>query len=201
MANADFNRLMDQLRIRLPGALDGVLQMELFSVMNEFFQGSSCWTEDVAFEVRPGEKTYYVFPIANAAINRLMELTTASGSVVSARMPEPGMIVLHREPGQVETYTAELALTVTDPVDREGYPEFPDWFLNKYGTDILDGVLGRMMSQLAKPYSQPQLAQYHMRRFMQSMNKAANEAIHGNVYRGQRWSFPQNFAARRKARW
>lgn len=200
MANADFNRLMDQLRIRLPGALDGTLQLELFSVMNEFFQNSSCWVEDIDFEVRPDEKTYYVFPVANASMNRLMGLFNSSGLPVVARMPEPGTIELHNPPSKVETYTASMALTVSDPVDREGYPEFPDWFLNKYGNDILDGVLGRMMSQLAKPYSQPQLAQYHMRRFTQAVNRAGVEAIHGNVYRGQHWSFPRNFFSRR-ARW
>lgn len=200
MANADFNRLMDQLRIRLPGALDGTLQLELFSVMNEFFQNSSCWTEDIAFEVRPSEKTYYIFPVANAAINRLMSLSSASGLAVVAQMPEPGTIELYNAPSQVETYTANVALTVTDPVDREGFPEFPDWFLSKYGNDILDGVLGHMMSQLAKPYSQPQLAQYHLRRFAQATNRAGVEAIHGNVYRGQRWSFPRTFFAS-KARW
>jgi len=35
---------------------------------------------------------------------------------------------------------------------------------------------------------------------VQATNKAGVEAIHGNVYRGQNWRFPQTFA-RRKARY
>lgn len=200
MANADFNRLMDQLRIRLPGALDGTIQLELFSVMNEFFQNSNCWTEDIPMRVVPTRKSYEIVSTTPSTMNRLYSVETSSGVSVAATMPVPGTIELLNLPSQEDTYTVTVALTITDPVDREGYPEFPDWFLSKYGNDILDGVLGRMMSQIAKPYSQPQMAQYHMRRFVQATNKAGVEAIHGNVYRGQNWRFPQTFA-RRKARW
>lgn len=200
MANADFNRLMDQLRIRLPGALDGTIQLELFSVMNEFFQTSNCWSEDIPMKVVPTRTTYEIVSTTPSSINRLFWVKTPSGVPVAATMPVPGTIELANPPSEEAVYTATVALTITDPVDREGYPEFPDWFLNKYSNDILDGVLGRMMSQFAKPYSQPQLAQYHMRRFVQAANRAGVEAIHGNVYRGQNWRFPQTFA-RRKARW
>ena len=200
MANADFNRLMDQLRIRLPGALDGTLQLELFSVMNEFFQNSNCWSEDIPMRVTPSRTTYEIVSTTPSLINRLLDVKTSSGVVIAARMPQPGTIELFNAPSQDDVYTVQVALTITDPVDREGYPEFPDWFLAKYGNDILDGVLGRMMSQLAKPYSQPQLAQYHMRRFTQAVNRAGVEALHGHVFRGQYWKFPQTFA-RRKARW
>lgn len=200
MANADFNRLMDQLRIRLPGALDGTLQLELFSVMNEFFQNSNCWYEEIPMRVVPTRKTYEIVSTTPSTMNRLLSVRTSDGIVAGATMPIPGTIELVNAPSKEDIYKVLVALTITDPVDREGYPEFPDWFLSKYGNDILDGVLGRMMSQIAKPYSQPQMAQYHMRRFTQATNKAAIETIHGNVYRGQNWRFPQTFT-RRKARW
>jgi len=201
MANADFNRLMDQLRVRLPGALDGTLKLELFSVMDDFLQSTNCWQEEIAFEVNPNEKTYYVFTIANAGITRLMSITTAAKSPIAAMMPEPGTIVLHNDPAKVETYIATVSLTVTDPTDNEGYPEFPEWILGRYANEILDGVLGRMMSQIAKPYSQPQLASFHMKRFSQAVGRATAAVLHGNVYGGQRWMFPQTFASRRKLQW
>ncbi len=200
MANADFNRLMDQLRIRLPGALDGTIQLELFSVMKEFFQKSNCWTENIQMRVVTTRKSYEIVSFTSSLINRLNSVETPGGISVAATMPEPGLIELLEYPSEEATYTVNVALTVSDPVDREGYPDFPDWILQKYGNDIFDGVMGRMMSQLAKPYSQPQLAQYHMRRFTQATNNAGTEANHGNVYRGQNWRFPQTFA-RRKARY
>lgn len=200
MATPDINRLMDQLRIRLPGALDGTIQLELFAVMNEFFQSSNAWREEIEFDVEPGELVYDVTPSNIATINRLILVQDADGKAVVAKMSVPGTIELLNPPNKAETWTATVALTVTDPTDREGFPVFPDWFLNKYGNDILDGVLGRMMGQIAKTYSQPQMAMYHMRRFMGAISQAKSEAEHGNVYRGQNWKFPQTFT-RRKARW
>lgn len=201
MANAEFNRLMDQLRVRLPGALDSTLKLELFTVMDEFLQATNCWQEEVPFEVNPNEKTYYIFTIANANITRLMDLTTETKSPVPCMMPETGTIVLHNTPSKVETYLATVSLTVNDPTDNDGYPEFPEWILARYMNQILDGVLGRMMSQIAKPYSQPALASFHMKRFYQCVARATSATMHGNVYRGQRWSFPKTFASRRRLHW
>lgn len=206
MANADMNRLMDHARIRLPGALDGAIQMELFAVMNEFFQGSNIWYEDVQFPVQPtsesffdnpGAYTYDVVPSQGSA-TRLIGIADSQGRAQRGFMPTLGQVVLAYSPNVADTYTARIALTVSDPVTREGYPQFPAWILDKYGNDILDGVLARMMSQIAKPYTSPTLAQYHGRMFKQAVSQAKVEASHQNVYRGQNWRFPQTFAHRRK---
>lgn len=200
MASAEFNRLMDELRIKLPGALDGTIQLEMFSVMREFLQKSNCWTEDIDFDVKKGETVYELFATNIASINRLMGVYDNHELPVVAYMHEPGVVQLWREPNDDATYIAKVALTVGEPTDREGYPDFPDWILVKYGEDIKDGVLGRMMSQIAKTYTQPQMALYHLRRFVQAIGRAKAEATHANAYRGQNWKFPQTFA-RRKSRW
>lgn len=200
-AARDFDKLMDMARVRLPGARDNIIKLELFMAVEEFLANSNCWTEEVPFEVNPNETTYYIFTIASASINRLMLLTTGTGIPVAARMPEPGTIQLHNPPSEVGTYKAVVSLSVTEPTDPEGYPELPEWVLSKYNGEILDGVLGRMMSQLAKPYSQPNLASFHMKRFEQAIRRASTEARHGMVYSGQNWAFPQNFAYRRKLQW
>jgi hypothetical protein len=198
---ADLNRLMDNLRIRLPGATDEVLKLEYFSAMDQFFSATNIWTEDIDFEVTNDNKTYYVTPSGVANIQRLMGVVNSDGVVVAALMKTPGEITLVEYPNQADTYTLQLALSVKDPVTRDGYPEFPDWILEKYGVDIIDGVLGRMMSQIAKPYSNERMAIYHMRRFQNTMAIAKVEAQHRNVYRGQSWRFPQNFARRRARAW
>lgn len=209
MPNADMNRLMDNARIKLPGALDSVIQLELFAVLNEFFQDTNIWYEDITFDVtptsytlleNPASYTYTIVPLEGGAINRLMGVVDSKGFGQRAIMPAPGSIILDFSPNQADTYTARVAKTVTDPVSREGYAQFPDWVMNKYGNDILDGVLGRMMGQVAKPYSSPQLSLLYSRKFQQAINKAKAEAMHGNVYRGQRWRFPQTFSQRRGRR-
>ena len=206
MANADMNRLMDHARIRLPGALDAAIQMELFSALREFFTSSNCWYEDIDFTALPTDVEYFADPDAftydlvptEGSITRLMFVRDDEGRRISATMPTPGLLVLGYAPDETKTYTARVALTVVDPVTREGYPQFPDWVLQKYGNEILDGVLGRMMSQIAKPYSNPTMALMHLRKFKQTISKAKVEASVGNVYRGQNWLYPQTFASRKR---
>lgn len=205
MPNADMNRLMDHARIRLPGALDAAIQIELFAALREFFGSSNCWYEDIAFAVTPTTQDYYANPAAftytitptDGTITRLLGVRDSAGRQISAMMPTPGEVVIYRAPSQAETYTARVALTVTDPTTGAGYPVFPDWVMAKYGGEILDGVLGRMMSQIAKPYSNPTVAMVHLRKFKQGISKAKVEASHANVYRGQNWTFPQTFASRK----
>lgn len=205
MANADMNRLMDHARIRLPGALDAAIQMELFAVMNEFFQTSNIWYEDIKFAVTPTSDSYIDNPEAytydvipeQGTITRLMGIIDSQGRPQQGYMPTLGQVILSFSPNTADTYSARVALTVSDPVTRDGYPEFPDWIMDKYGNDILEGVLSRMMSQIAKPYSSPQMAQYHGKLFKQAVSQAKVEASHQNVYRGQSWRFPQTFSRRR----
>jgi len=195
----DLNRLMDNLRIRLPGAVDAAIQNELFATLDEFLQASNIWTEDVEFAVQAGQTTYEVMPSGVAAINRLMGVVDQNQLPVAVTMATPGEIVLVYEPTTVGTYTAQLSLTISDPTTRDGYPVLPDWILGFYANDFMDGVLGRMMSQIAKPYTNERMAIYHMRRFGGATSRAKVAAQHRNIYRGQNWRFPQTFA-RRKAR-
>lgn len=207
MANADMTRLMDNCRVHLPGALDSAIQRELFSVLNDFFQDSNIWYEDITFTANPTDDTIFSNPDAftydldppssGGTPVRLLGVWNSQGVPQSATMATPGTVVLQYAPNVSDTYTARIALTVTDPVTKEGYPVFPAWILNKYNNDILDGVLARMMGQPAKPYSNPQMAMYHARKFRGAISTAKVEAQHQNVYRGQAWRFPQTFARRR----
>lgn len=193
----DLNRLMDNLRIKLPGALDGTIQLEFFNAMNEFFQNSNAWTEDIEIETVENQTDYLLVPLDPGVINRLVYVINSNGTPVAATMQTPGELVLTNQPNGGLVLTVRVALTVTDPVTREGYPVFPDWFLNKYGNDIQDGVLGRMMSQMAKPYSNERLGIFHLRKFQQAISQAKVEAQHKNVYRGQQWRFPSTFTRRK----
>lgn len=205
MANADMTRLIDHARMRLPGALDVAIQMELFSVMDEFFQGSNIWYEDISFDVTPTTAVYLQDPDAftyqvvpdQGSITRLVGVVDSGGFPQRASMPMLGYVILANSPQNADTYICRVFKTITDPVTREGYPVFPDWILGRYGSEILEGLLGRMMSQLAKPYSSPAMAQMHLRTFKSGVSQAKVEASHQNVYRGQSWRFPQTYASRR----
>lgn len=204
MASTEINRLMDHARVRLPGALDSALKMELFVVMDELFQNSNIWLEDISFSVTSTSESYienpdaYIYPVTptNGLITLLIAVADSAGQLQVATMPAPGQIMLASLPTQNDTYTARVALTVTDPPDSEGYPVFPSWVLERYGSDILDGLLGRMMSQIAKPYSSPTMALFHLKKFNQCVRRARNSAVRQNTYNVQSWRFPQTFASR-----
>jgi hypothetical protein len=114
-------------------------------------------------------------------------------------MALPGEVTFYTPPGQ-DTYTATVALSIDDPVQKDGYPEFPAWILEKYGVGLLDGVVGRMMLQPAKPYTNPQLGAAHLNAFHRTVSTAGTESVHRNVHNAQAWVFPQNFATRTQRR-
>lgn len=208
MPSAEMNRLVDHARMRLPGALDAAMNMELFAAADELFRKSNAWYEDITFTVPPGSGTYFdnpeqfTFPLipTGGTIVRLLGVIDAQQAPVRAEMPLPGELILGVLPNTEQVYMARVALSVVDPVTRDGLPELPDWVVIKHRETLLDGLLGRMMSQTAKPYSSPVVAQYHLRRFRAGMANAKVEAQQQNVYRAQNWRFPQTFGRRRYAK-
>lgn len=187
-------RLTDDIRNRIPGVVDPMIQSELFAVADELFNRSNCWTTLISFSVNSSSKTYTLVPDAATRIVRLNGMSDSDDITVRGYMSEPGTIVLWEYPSATETYTADVVLTVADPTTRDGDPVIPEWALVQYREVLLDGCLGRLMSQIAKPYSNERLAIYHMRRFRNGIAQAKAEKTHGNLYRGQRWSFPRSFA-------
>ena len=213
MASLDLTRLMANCRVHLPGALDTAIQFELFNVLDDFFQNTNIWQEDITFNVTAGDFAvlgqpapdkaviYYIEQSSVSNMIRLMGIMDNNNLPVAGYMVTPGEITLQLSPGNTTTFTATVALTIDDPVAASGanagFPEFPDWVLDRYLMGIISGVVSRMMMQPAKPYSSPQLSTYHGRKFSQATQRAKGEALHQNVNNGQTWSFPQAFATTR----
>lgn len=199
-ADAEVTRLMNSAMARLPGATTGNIQQELFNVMDEFFKASNVWKEDIDVPVPGGDPAgtaYVMAPAEPAIIDKLMWVytketsgNTLRGSPWSAAMEIPGELTLGTQPNSTTTLVATVALTVQDPVNRDGYVVFPMWVLQKYYGVILDGVLGKMMSQRNKPWTDTQMTVYHSRKFEGGKAAARVDATHNNTYRQQAWRFP-----------
>lgn len=201
MASTDINRLIDNLRVQLPGATDAAIKFEIFNALNDFFQGSNIWREDIEVPVTSGVTSYDLLPSGPAKVVQLMSVRDANNLAVGAQLDLlSDALVLFETPSANTTFTAQVALTVNDPIDREGYPVFPMWVLNLYMNGIVSGVLARMMSQPAKPYSNTQLAIYHNRNFNIAIANARVEANRGFTYGSQKWRFPQQFNRRKTYR-
>ena len=184
----------------MPGAIDDAVRLEVFNALNDFFQDTNIWYEDIDIDVVAGQQTYDLISSGLSSIVRLLGVVDAAERPVTAYMDTPGELQLRDNPITPTTYTARVSLTINDPLDREGNPVFPMWVLNKYQNDIIDGVLGRMMDHPAKPYSNPKQSLIHARKFRLAIAFARQEINRRNVYRAQRWQFPQSFTGRKRVR-
>lgn len=194
MASTEILRLMKNLRVQLPGAIDDAIKLEVYNALNDFFQGSNIWREDLSVAITAGDKSYTLTPTQTSNIVRLIGVENSDKLPVSATLDLITQeLVLELEPSTNDTYTVQVVLTVNDPVDAEDYPEAPDWVINLYMNDIISGVLGRMMAQPAKPYSNAALAVVHTRSFQAATAVARAEANRRFTFGAQRWRFPQSF--------
>lgn len=205
MPTAFENRLFDAAKLRLPGALDAALFIELFTVCEEFLRETSAWKELLPFTATPATDPYitapeqYTFPLtlpAGAAAIHLLGVYDADQHRHAASMPVPGTIVMETPPAVSTIYHAYVALGVAFPTQVDGYPEMPDWIMEREWPCFLDGLLFRMMSQPGKPYTSAQAATSHGRRFQSRKAQARVEAMRSNLYGAQNWTFPQTFNRR-----
>ncbi len=189
--DARLSRLIDDLQLRLPGVVPTGLQPELTNTLRDFFIETNVWKEDINIGVRPNVIIYDITPDTPSIPVRLMSLLNAQNRpVLRATMPDRVSLLLAYAPSTAETWSAKISLTVTGDKDKEGYPVFPKWVLDIYYEVILDGVLARMMSQTAKPYTNPQMASYHQKKYMSGKVQARHQSNQENIYGGQRWRYP-----------
>lgn len=82
-----------------------------------------------------------------------------------------------------------VALTMKEPWDGRVPYTYERFHFDK----ILDGATGRLFSQPGKPYTNPKMAQYHLRRFRNGISQARDMAQRqftkaGNDFRFPRWA-------------
>lgn len=196
---SQFDRMMAEARIRLPGALDDAMKLELFSVLDQFFRTTMLWQESIPLFVNPDQQTYDID--SNewvATINELLWTTNDMGTVVDAAMPEVGVIKLYHFPPNKLTYTVRVALSLADQTDDDGYPQIPFWIVTKYRECFKDGLISNMASQPAKPYYHKEIATFHGAQFRQGMVSAYADMKQQNTFNTQAWRFPSGFATSRR---
>jgi hypothetical protein len=190
--------LLNLASARLPGALMGVIQLELEALLKDFLEMTNVLVDTVAVPVVPSKTSYPVMSFLGV-VNRLMTVLDNNNNPLNASLVVPNSasvdfsVSLQYAPSQAATYTAYVAV-LPDP----GTPivdAVPDWIWTKYRNGLMDGLLARMMIQPAKPYSNAQLAAVHEKLFRKVQNQARNDMLRQYKFRGQGWIFPQAFAA------
>jgi hypothetical protein len=191
MAAAD--QIMDNLRVQLPGAVDGAIQLQLWNVIDEFCRTTKAWTAVLEIPLEIGVSSYNL-TVDDGKILEVISMAHEQLGLTDAIYDGAGNIDVAALPSAADTAT-ELFVTVALTLNGDSTEAVEDWapddFLANHMHAFIDGTLGRMMSQIAKPYSSPQMALFHMRRFRNAMAGARTYVLHGGVSDAQAWRFPR----------
>jgi hypothetical protein len=186
-----YAELRDTLRIRLPGALDGGITLELFNTIDEFCRQSTAYRETLSVTLVDGQASYAITP-ADREILVVYDLRHGSLDTRGARFSD-GTLTLDPVPTAEdvgETLYVDVSLA---PMYGTGDPE--DWLpvklYQRFHTGLIDGVLARMHSQAAKPYSDVRRGTFHGQRFRNAIRIATARAINPHTQSPQNWRFPR----------
>jgi hypothetical protein len=188
----------------VPGVVRSVAKRELILAAREFYRQSGAWREVVQYvDVVDGQLGYSVAPSDDRAEVAFIYSVEWDGRVLP---PKSEMPVQRMEAGQPRCWYPtgpatfglwpmpdmyeEDALTVrVIQTIRADATSLPPIAKVRHYDGILDGVLGRLMSHPAKPYTNPTVGTYHLNRFRNAIAMAAAEVKTG-VPSGQNWTFP-----------
>lgn len=201
----DFDQLMNQARIKLVGASDAGLKGELYEVLSEFFNDSSCWTQNLTVPYVAQVQSYPIQPVEGQII-RLVGVTdwgttvppipsvpNPNTSFVPALMPDVGTLVLMQAPIVAGYYQVTVVANVSLPTTRDQMPIAPSWVLPVWHVGILDGLLGKMLAQPGKSYANDKQSAYHLRRFRDAIARARISKLRANTNGSAAWRYPQQF--------
>jgi len=189
---------------RTPGVVRQVAKRELILAAREFYRDSYAWRE-VIESVYWDDGTYQFTvptPHSYAEVIQIMQVEV-NGSPLTPKSERPmgdrgdgtPTVWFPTGPDRMEVwptpemYEDTLRVRVVLIPDVEA-TELPDIAAAKHYEALLDGVLGRLYAHPAKPYSNPQLGEYHLRRFRNAIGAAAGEFKQGG-FAGQNWTYPR----------
>lgn len=188
-----------------PSIVRSVAKRELIKAAREFYRDSTAWqevTDDYDFSAN--EWVYDVVPQsrANSEVIQILSVEVG-GTALDGKAQRPVGVrgkgtptawypvssvefeVWPTPDTNVSNVTVRTILIPTNTATQ-----FPDVAASKHYDALMDGALGRIYAHPAKPYSDPQRAEYHLRRFRSAIATAKGEAIQGG-FAGQNWAYPR----------
>jgi hypothetical protein len=205
-----FDRLYSDIKISIPGAIDAVIQQEMYRTFEDFLIETNIWTEEIPFNVEPNKYTYVVTPSGNSGIVRLLMVFDPAQAWPEKRWTQQGIafqppnkINLMYSPSTETIWTAAVSKKIVDPqiVHLPVIDDDYTWIIDRYRDAFVHGTLGKLFMQPAKPYSNPQLAGFHRQNYIAKRGRARADVLHANVYGGQRWMYPQGYATTARKGW
>lgn len=190
------DNMLDTLRLHLPGSLDGVIKLELFNAIDEFCRTSDAYREVLQVPLQEGVTSYILTMPEHMLLARVISVSHQTmGLGWTVYDPASDMLLLSNTPNAEHVETPLYVVVSLTPA-QDGLQDLDDWlpadvWRNNYQA-FLDGALGKMLGQYAKPYSSKDLAVYHLHRFRNAIAVARNEANTGPIKGAQNWMYPFN---------
>lgn len=113
MTTTNMARLNDMVRINCPGALDGIIRMEIFNVLKDFFQRTNAWLLELPVFITTATNDYQLETGQNVIVNRLMGLGR-----LSSPLPQDGYWSSAYAPTCPPQYLTAAREQGTDPYFR-----------------------------------------------------------------------------------
>ena len=189
-----------------PGCIPKVRKRALILACREFFEQSAAWRVTIGPKtLQANKKRYYMSPYdAYADIVRVFgvefkgcplrpAVRRPAGEEPAASQP---LRYYLESPDQVRLWpqsltTVENALTFYVALTpKQSVTHLPRIAATHFYDAILDGATGRLLSQPAKPYTSPKLAEYHLNRFRAAIGKYAAQGKSGFTGAAS-WTFPR----------
>jgi hypothetical protein len=189
-ANPDVNRVIENVLAVVPAVTPTNTRLCLFNALEEFALRGVYFRETVNWTMAIGVTSVDFNPFsADMSVCWILQQTGLYRWIIN---PPAEMVDLN-PPTMVRTGEAIVALK-----PRALDVNFPPHLWTQWFETILDGTLGRLYAQPAKPWSNPQLAQYHGSRFRMGFNRARDIAARGYSNQHHTWAFPVVARGRRK---
>ena len=169
------DRLFDTVQSQMPGATMAMIELVLRNVVEEFCYRSTYFREKVFWQMAPGVREITIDPY-----DRNLETIyiTAQEGLTHYQVRPPATLQDQQIPVASRTGWALIILKPRSfaAVKRGAVAAlFTNWW-----EVMLDGIMARLYAQPVKPWSSPQMAQYHGTRFWQGVNRARDQAERGN---------------------
>jgi hypothetical protein len=190
----DIERLYDNIQMTLPAVTLPVIETALWNTVQEFCIRSTYLRARAEWFMGPGVSTVDFNPFN---VDTLVTWVLYAHGLTHWEINPPAQLVDLLPPTAMRNGWASLALRprAFDVVKLGRIPElFTTWF-----ETMLDGTLFRLYGMPSKPWSSPQLAQYHGTRFRMGLNRARDiaERMHSHQ-QSPRNLFPYFAHGRRK---
>ena len=195
---------------RLPGASKTLVEEEVKRVIQNFCRESLAWrTMLYGFNISAGNReievvdgdgsereviqifrVYYSRRQLTPYSHTPWETSTDHPIGWTTKTNDPSTIVLSTIPLRSYTDVIDVwaALRPLDPTDVAADMSLLE---NDFWEVIYDGALGRMFSQVEKPYMDNADAVYHLQRYRNGTRKARDQANRGFTGNAQNWTFPR----------